>query len=178
MDSPPATQFRFCHCPWIWIEPRPLPHPRDARYRVVLPVQVTEDRMAGLTQQQTDTLEQTLRSRRDALRNELEQSLRREGHSDLAENLDRVHDGGDDALADVRADVNVAHLVAQYDELRDLDGALQRLGSGEFGDCVDCGEAIPFERLQSMPTATRCVACQEKHEQRANRGRTDSTPSL
>jgi DnaK suppressor protein len=134
--------------------------------------------MATLTQQQQDTLEQILHSRRDSLRDELEQSLRREGHSDLVENLDRVHDGGDDALADVRADVNVAHLVAQYDELRDLDGALQRLATGDFGDCIDCGEAISFERLQSMPAATRCVACQEKFEQRENRGRTDSTPSL
>jgi DnaK suppressor protein len=134
--------------------------------------------MAALTQQQTDALEQILRTRREALRDELEQSLRREGHSDLAENLDRVHDGGDDAMADVRADVNVAHVVAQYDELREIDSALQRMGAGDYGDCIDCGETIPFERLQTMPTATRCLACQDKFEQQGNRGRTDSTPSL
>jgi RNA polymerase-binding transcription factor DksA len=28
-----------------------------------------------------------------------------------------------------------------------------------FGLCVDCGNAIPFDRLQAKPQALRCVAC-------------------
>ncbi|WP_204350221.1 TraR/DksA family transcriptional regulator [Klebsiella pneumoniae] len=35
-----------------------------------------------------------------------------------------------------------------------------------YGICVDCGEAIPFLRLQAQPTAMRCLPCQtacERH---------------
>lgn len=134
--------------------------------------------MATLSKQQQEKLEQGMRAQRETLRDDLDAALRREGHADLAENMDRVHDTGDDALADVRADLNVAHLVAQYDELRDLDAALQRVEAGDYGDCIDCGEPIPYARLQTMPTTLRCVACQEKHERQDNRGRKDSTPSL
>ncbi len=31
-------------------------------------------------------------------------------------------------------------------------------------DCVDCGEEIPAARKQAYPSATRCVACQQKEE--------------
>ena len=30
--------------------------------------------------------------------------------------------------------------------------------------CVDCGEVIAEARRQHVPNATRCVACQERHE--------------
>lgn len=134
--------------------------------------------MADLSEQQLQTLKENMRAGRDVLRDGLEDALRREGHANLVENMDRVHDSGDAAVADVLADLNVAHLVAEYDELRDLDAALQRIETGTYGDCIDCGDAIPFERLETMPAALRCVNCQEKFEQEANRGRKDSTPSL
>jgi DnaK suppressor protein len=134
--------------------------------------------MTDLSKQQLQALKENMRAGRDVLRDGLEDALRLEGHANLVENMDRVHDTGDDAVADVLADLNVAHLVAEYDELRDLDAALLRVESGTYGDCIDCGEPIPFERLETMPTALRCVDCQEKFEQEANRGRKDSTPSL
>jgi DnaK suppressor protein len=42
--------------------------------------------------------------------------------------------------------------------------ALERLRSGRYGICDDCKKAIPRERLEAVPSAIRCVACQEKHE--------------
>ena len=44
-------------------------------------------------------------------------------------------------------------------ESRQIKAALQRLGGGEFGYCLRCGEAIPEARLSLTPTATTCVAC-------------------
>ena len=35
---------------------------------------------------------------------------------------------------------------------------------GGYGECVDCGNAIPYPRLAAYPAAKRCVACQEKAE--------------
>lgn len=49
-------------------------------------------------------------------------------------------------------------------QLADIDAARDRIRDGSFGICDDCGQAIPFERLQASPTAKRCAPCQERHE--------------
>ena len=48
-----------------------------------------------------------------------------------------------------REQVKLAHL---------LD-ALERLESGNFGLCTECGAEIPFERLFIMPEAPSCTSC-------------------
>ena len=40
-----------------------------------------------------------------------------------------------------------------------LQAALQRIDGGEFGYCQDCGDDIPFARLDLDPTVARCVSC-------------------
>jgi DnaK suppressor protein len=45
-------------------------------------------------------------------------------------------------------------------QLARIDGALQRIESGEFGYCFACGEPIDPRRLQVDPGATRCIDCQ------------------
>jgi len=44
-------------------------------------------------------------------------------------------------------------------ELRRIDAALQRLAEGEYGYCVECGEAIEPKRLEIDPAAPRCRDC-------------------
>ncbi len=44
-------------------------------------------------------------------------------------------------------------------ELRRIDAALARLQEGEYGWCVECGEAIDARRLKIDPAAPRCRAC-------------------
>ena len=39
--------------------------------------------------------------------------------------------------------------------------ALARAGDGTFGKCERCGEEIPIERLEALPTARLCVACKQ-----------------
>lgn len=39
--------------------------------------------------------------------------------------------------------------------------ALARLDSGTFGRCLRCGEAIPDGRLEVLPWAAFCIACQQ-----------------
>lgn len=51
--------------------------------------------------------------------------------------------------------------------------ALRRIESGTYGLCVDCGKRIPPARLQVKPEATRCIACQEEHEETPASGRAD-----
>lgn len=43
--------------------------------------------------------------------------------------------------------------------LRRIEAALKRIGDGEYGECLECGEQIPPRRLEIDPTATHCVPC-------------------
>jgi DnaK suppressor protein len=42
--------------------------------------------------------------------------------------------------------------------------ARSRRATGEYGICEDCGQKISAERLEFLPEATRCVACQSRQE--------------
>jgi RNA polymerase-binding transcription factor DksA len=50
--------------------------------------------------------------------------------------------------------------------LKDIDNALERLGSGNFGICQECGCNIPKARLLAIPYARYCVACQSELEKK------------
>ena len=39
-----------------------------------------------------------------------------------------------------------------------VDAALKRLGEGEYGYCVNCGEAVEAERLALDPATPFCIA--------------------
>jgi DnaK suppressor protein len=42
-----------------------------------------------------------------------------------------------------------------------IEGALGRLESGTFGVCERCGKKIAAARLEALPFARYCIACQE-----------------
>jgi phage/conjugal plasmid C-4 type zinc finger TraR family protein len=67
-------------------------------------------------------------------------------------------------VADLLADVAEAEVTRDLGELRMLERALKRVSEGTYGQCVDCGGEIPFERLQAQPGAERCLSCQQRHE--------------
>lgn len=49
--------------------------------------------------------------------------------------------------------------------LKLIGAALERLDSGDYGICVECGEPIPAKRLQAIPWASHCCACQDRIKQ-------------
>lgn len=51
-------------------------------------------------------------------------------------------------------------------ELREVEHALRRADMGAYGRCEECGREIPPRRLQAVPAAVVCVACQERRESR------------
>ncbi len=48
-----------------------------------------------------------------------------------------------------------------------IDLALTRLEDGSYGICADCNQEIPPRRLQALPFATLCVACQSLADKKA-----------
>jgi len=54
-------------------------------------------------------------------------------------------------------------------ELAKISAALQRLDSGEYGLCVECGLAIESGRLKVYPYADECIECAEFDERRQKR---------
>jgi DnaK suppressor protein len=57
--------------------------------------------------------------------------------------------------------------------LRQVEAALVRLRSGEFGLCLGCDQLIPTRRLQVLPWAAYCVSCQEQVDGRAREHSSD-----
>ena len=49
--------------------------------------------------------------------------------------------------------------------LQMVDGALERMREGAFGECISCGKEINAKRLEAVPWTRHCIDCQEKLEQ-------------
>ena len=49
-------------------------------------------------------------------------------------------------------------------EVAMVDAALARMRDDTYGECIDCGDEIDEKRLIALPTAARCMSCQEARE--------------
>ena len=48
--------------------------------------------------------------------------------------------------------------------LLEIDAAIERIGSDDYGDCFECGEFINPKRLEADPVATLCITCAQALE--------------
>lgn len=80
-----------------------------------------------------------------------------------------LQDGDDATQRDAEREVDFARSDRDAVTLVEIDGALQRLADGSYGLCADCGEAIALARLQSLPQAQRCLACEALQERGASK---------
>jgi len=117
-----------------------------------------------LNRRETIELANAIEERRAALAAEIRREVARARDEPFAEVAGAVHDTGDEALADLVADLDNAEVTRDLAELRELGAARARLADGTYGVCGDCGGDIPLARLRAQPAALRCIACQERHE--------------
>ncbi len=116
---------------------------------------------SSLTRKQIDELRNRLTRRRDDLGRQLAQS--------------------EDATRPVRLDQQSVGRVSRIDaiqqqqmaiagktqttqQLRRIEQALQRIETGEYGNCLQCGEPVAYARLQVQPEAGLCLTCQSENE--------------
>lgn len=121
--------------------------------------------MAALTPSQQDQLVTQLKQDYQALLIEVRDEFENRGVQHRIDLLNsEPGDSGDESMANAIADFNVTIVDRQVHGMRDIEAAFKRIKDGKFGECIDCGDNIPFKRLQAFPTAKRCIACQEKRE--------------
>jgi DnaK suppressor protein len=105
-----------------------------------------------------------------------ESGLRNQQH-DLARAIERgqkeirslADSGPGDVIDDSSGNACKENMLASYSQnrtlLRKVELALKRISTGDFGICAACGDTIGLKRLQAVPWATKCIACQEHSEQ-------------
>ena len=112
-----------------------------------------------MDQQQLDTL-------RSALEEELstvDRQLAEHGSPADSETVEVDVDEGfaDSAHATAERSQTIALVEQLHEHRREINAALARMDSGTYGKCENCGQDIPFERLEARPTATLCVTCKQ-----------------
>lgn len=70
-----------------------------------------------------------------------------------------LKDEGDHASVSNSSMVERVIEAQQIKELGEIDAALGKVASGEYGTCEMCGVDIGFQRLKVKPHAIHCVEC-------------------
>ena len=103
-----------------------------------------------LSRAQLQVLELALEDRRRMLEAELRRDAERARAESYRKTAGPVTDLGDEALADLIADLDNADLTRDLNELRALDAALARMANGKSsGRCAGSGLEKPSERLKA-----------------------------
>jgi RNA polymerase-binding protein DksA len=118
----------------------------------------------GLSAEQLNVLKARLQRQFDEQREEVRRELLSADAERFVDLAGRVHDPGDESVADLLVDLGLAVIDRHIDLIRETEAALLRVRRGTYGACVDCGGRIDYERLAAEPSASRCVDCQRLHE--------------
>jgi len=72
-----------------------------------------------------------------------------------------LNDEGDHASANNDSMIESAIVKQQEKELGEINTALKKISTGEYGVCEMCEDPIGFQRLKVKPHAIYCIACRE-----------------
>lgn len=114
-----------------------------------------------MLQMSQDDLKKMLLEKQQQLTSRLEQLKQENSREDNPVSADfeeqAVEREGDEVAEEVGRVTQV--------ELDEVRIALERLKSGTYGICGECGDPIPLARLEAMPVAMYCTDCQEYVDQ-------------
>ena len=121
--------------------------------------------MSDLTEAQLRTLEQRLTRREAELQARVREFKEAAAERPSAQGPN-VEDTGEDGEERFRSGIEHVELIRDQEELADIADARTRIADGRYGECVDCGQPISFQRLSAQPTAKRCIKDQEAWEKK------------
>ncbi len=131
--------------------------------------------MANLTKVQLGQLRSKLLDRQRVLVEEVKTKREQAATAGSDDAMGVVGDAGDESVMRMITDLDLQEAGRDVEELNAIESALRRMDDGSYGACEDCGQGIGFPRLDVQPTATRCIADQEKFEKTYAQG---PTPTL
>jgi len=105
------------------------------------------------------TLKMTLLRQRSALLNGAESALNELPGQAIFPDL------GDQATAETDRNFMLRLRGREQRLLKKIDEAIDRIDSGTFGICEDCGNEIDIKRLEVRPVTTMCIECKTLQEE-------------
>jgi DnaK suppressor protein len=117
----------------------------------------------GLSREQLASLQAALEQRKLALLQQL--AGRMDGELARAPAVEEI----ETSPADSASNRTLNQLEMEADEhkqaqLSSIRHALAKIDEGSYGLCDNCGNEIPFSRLNARPEAPLCIACQTRLE--------------
>ena len=109
-----------------------------------------------------DTFKKRLEERQQDLRKKVA-TMQQDGRT--ADAADTAQDIADRAASSYNKEFLFHQSTADRQTLGMVEGALNRIREGNFGQCISCGAEINSKRLEAVPWTRYCIACQEKLEQ-------------
>jgi DnaK suppressor protein len=79
---------------------------------------------------------------------------------------DGIQDMADAASNAYNADILMSLSDNDLTLLKEIDSALDKIASGNYGVCDECEEPIAEKRLEANPVATYCISCQRLLEEK------------
>ncbi|MGI8752597.1 MAG: TraR/DksA family transcriptional regulator [Acidimicrobiales bacterium] len=68
-------------------------------------------------------------------------------------------EGGEGGTSNVDRELDLVLSAQALAAVNEIDFALEKILSGTYGLCEQCGQSIPEARLEALPHAALCVAC-------------------
>ena len=79
---------------------------------------------------------------------------------------EQVADIADDAVQSYERQLMMGLGEKEFEKLRLVEEAIEKLDEGQYGICLECEELISEERLTVLPFASHCVDCLETIEKK------------
>jgi RNA polymerase-binding protein DksA len=132
-----------------------------------------EAKRRRLAKKELEHYRQRLLVERDRILRELGRIT--EAINESAEEQDAAKQSYSNHLADIGSDYmekekNYYYADQEGQYLKAIEIALQRIESGEYGQCLECLDLISDKRLEAVPAAELCINCKDKKE-KLERGR-------
>lgn len=113
-----------------------------------------------------DSVARELRQRRVALLEEVAEN---------EEDLQQIQELRESEMEEQAQEENTAKFLSRMSErkiavVEEIDAALTRIETGEYGTCEDCGEEVAWARMRALPFARMCIDCAEKRERKQQTG--------
>jgi DnaK suppressor protein len=77
---------------------------------------------------------------------------------------DEIQDVADQAVSSYQKELLFTQGTNGHTQLSLIRLALERIGEGSYGECLQCGSPIGEKRLDALPWTPCCINCQEKIE--------------